>query len=280
MYPKDLYLKSIILLTILILYASGCGQDSALIDDPTIPLGIEFHPAPGAALQTNLSRIELTVSVPDMDEPLIFPITDINSETRTARGSIRVPVGSGISFFVRAFEGDCPALSGLLENVEITPDRTAPISIRLDIIQIIIGVRSQQDQLSVGSDYVVEVYIEDTPRLFAFTCELEFDNNLLQPVEIVPGDFFGASDDFLFVEDSQLPRNQQNRLSLGITRKGSDPGVCGSGTVFRVSLRAASPGNAAVRLLQNDLLTLTDPDHEMIDDSRIRIVSSVLINIQ
>ncbi len=279
-----MYSRNIALFTLAILVFSifGCGQDTHLTGDPAVPLGIEFCLAPGAASQASLTRMELTVSSPDMDEPLFFPITDVNSETRTARASITVPVGNNVTFFVKAFEEDCPALSGLLENVEVTPDRAAPVTIILAPIQIVIGIRSQQEQLNLGNNYVLEIYIEDAPRLFSFTCELEFDAALLEPVEIVPGEFFGAADDFLFMEDSQLPRNQRNRLSLGITRKGNDIGVCGSGTLFRMTFTAIGTGNAAIRLLRNDILTMTTPEpaSERIEDSRIRVEPAVVIDIK
>ena len=101
---------------------------------------------------------------------------------------------------------------------------------------IIISLRSQQEQLSVGSRYEVEVHIEDAPRLTAFTCELEFDENLLEPLEAVPGDFFG--NDALFIEDSEFQRRERNLLSLGVALKGDNTGICGSDVVFRVVFQA------------------------------------------
>lgn len=283
MYSKNAvpfaYLGGIVLLMIL-LWISGCGEDNSLIDNSAAPLKMEFRLAPSDTAQVNVTSIELTVSGPDMDEPRLYSITDIDPAESTARGLIRVPVGSGMRFSARAFEGECPALSGIRENVEITPDENPPVSIDLGPIQINIGVRSEQTQLSAGANYVLEVYIEDAPSLFAFTCELEFDENLLTPLEIIPGDFFGEEDDILFLEDSQLPRRQENRLVLGVTRKAGAPGVCGSGTAFRITFGTASAGNATVQLLRNENLTLSTPASESIEDSRITIgsVASVAVS--
>jgi hypothetical protein len=283
MYSKNAvpfaYLRGIVSLMIL-LWVSGCGKDNVLTGNSAAPLKMEFRMAPSVSAQVNVTSIELTVSGPDMDEPRLYQITDISPAESTARGLISVPVGSGMTFSARAFEAGCPALSGIRENVEIIPDENPPISIELGPIQINVGVRSQQAQVSVGANYDLEVYIEDAPSLFAFTCELEFNENLLNPLEIVPGDFFGTEDDILFIEDSQLPRTQENRLVLGVTRKDGAPGVCGSGTAFRITFGTSGAGNATVQLLRNENLTLSTPAFERIEDSRIIIgtVASVAVS--
>jgi hypothetical protein len=283
MYSKNAfsfaYLRCIVSLMIL-LWISGCGEDNGLTDNSAAPLKMEFRLAPGGTAQVNVTSIELTVSGPEIDEPLSYSITDINPAESTARGLISVPAGSGMTFSARAFEVGCPALSGIRENVEIISGENPPVSIDLGPIQINIGVRSEQAQVSAGANYVLEVYIEDAPSVFAFTCELEFNENLLTPLEIVPGDFFGEEDDILFLENSQLPRIQENRLVLGVTRKAGAPGVCGSGTAFRITFGTSGSGNATVQLLRNENLTLSTPAFERIEDSRIIIgsVASVAVS--
>ncbi len=282
MYSKNAvpfaYLRGIVSLMIL-LWVSGCGEDNVLTNSSVTPLKMEFHLAPTVSMQVSVTSIELTVSGPDMDEPRLYQVTDINPAESTARGLISVPVGSGMIFSARAFEGECPALSGIRENVQIISGDNPTISIELGPIQINIGVRSEQTQLSAGANYVLEVYIEDAPSLFAFTCELEFNENLLNPLEIVPGDFFGEEDDILFIEDSQLPRTQENRLVLGVTRKDGAPGVCGSGTAFRITFGTSGSGNATVQLLRNENLTLETPTFEMIEDSRIIVGAAASVAV-
>lgn len=272
-----MYLRKIVFLTISLLCVYGCGQDSVLVGNSTAPLEIGFQLAPGAPAQSNITRIELTVSTPDIDEPLFFPIVNINQADRTASGVIPVPISESVTFSVRAFEGDCPALSGLVENINIASGRTAPLIIRLSPTQIIIGLRSQQEQLSVGSRYEVEVHVEDAPRLTAFTCQLKFDENLLEPLEAVPGDFFGNN--ALFIEDSEFQRREENQISLGITLKGDNTGICGSGVVFRISFQATSSGNAEVAIMDNVVLTTSDFEH-MEDSARIRIEPAIFVRIE
>lgn len=269
--------RNIIILAIILLCVCGCGQDAPFMNEPTAQLEIGFQLAPEAPAQSDITRIEITISSPDIDVPQLFPIADINLAERTARGLIQVPVSENVDFSVRAFEGDCPALSGLRENVDIEPDRTAPVIIVLSPVQIIVGVRSVQDQLSVGSRYEVEVYVEDAPRVTAFTCELGFHEDLLEILSAVPGDFFG--EDALFIEDSGFQRRLRNRLSLGIVLRGDNIGVCGSGVVFRVTFEATTSGNAEVAIMEN--LTLTTTDFGQIEDpTRISIGPGLFTTIE
>lgn len=278
-------LKSPIILLILLFCIYGCERDTSIMDDSDVPLRIEFRLAPGAQAQCNITAIELTVSAPDMDEPRLFRITDINREERTARELITVPAVENMTFSVDAFEGDCRTFSGLLESVNISPDVDAPIEILLTPIPIVIGIRAEQDQLSVGAPCKVEIYIENAPALFALTCELEFDPNLLQPQEIISGGFFGT--DVLFIEDSEFPRREENRLALGITHKTDAAGdvivdvtgSCGSGTVFEITFGTIATGNAAIALLEN--ITLTTPAFEQIDvPSRVNIEPNASVKIE
>ena len=269
--------RNVIFLAILLLCFYGCGQDAPLTDKSTTQLAVGFSLAPGAPAQSDITRIDLTVSSPDLDGPQLFPITNIDQAGRTARGLIQLPVSEDVTFSARAFEGECPVLGGLLESIAINSDSTAPIVISLSALQIVIGVRSEQEQLSVGDSYVVEVYVEDAPRLTALTCELGVDEELLEPQEVLPGDFFGS--DPLFIEDSELPRREQNRLSLGITLKGDDTGVCGSGVVFRITFEAVGSGTAEIAVLED--VTLMTSDFEPFDDSsRISIEPGLFIRIE
>lgn len=275
-------LKIPIILLILLFCIYGCERDTSIMDNSNMPLRIEFRFAPGLQAQSNITAIELTVSAPDMEEPRVFRITGIDQEERTARKLITVPMVDSMTFSVDAFEDDCRTYSGLLEN--FNPNADDPVEILLSPIPIIIGIRAEQEQLSAGAPFNLEVYIENAPPLFALTCELEFDPNLLQPQEIMPGDFFGT--DVVFIEDSEFPRKEENRLALGITRK-TDPaddildanGSCGSGVVFEITFGTRGTGDAAIMLLEN--ITLTTPAFEQIDvPSRVNIEPNASVKIE
>ena len=274
-----MYLRNVGFLIVFLFSVHGCGQDAPSIDKPTALLGIGLRLAPEVPTQFNVTLIEIAISTPDMAEPEVTLIReeDIDQGARAASIQLSVPVASSVTFSVRAFEGDCPVFGGILENENIDSARTAPINITLDVIDIVVGVRAEQDILSVGDRYELEVYVEDAPGLVSLTCELEFDEKLLEPLEAVPGDFFGS--DVLFIEDSEFLRREENRLAIGITLKGDAPGVCGSGVAFRVVFRAVSSGQTAVTLLEN--VTLTTAGFEQIEDaSRIRIESNAFVEIQ
>ena len=273
-----MYLRIALLVIVFLFHISGCGEDTPPADGATTQLEIGFRLAPDVAAQSAITRIELTLSASVMDEPRVFQITDIDTEGRVARGLIQVPVIRELTVSASAFEGDCFVLRGSLEW-DVVASGDSPITIELTPVEIVIGIRSGQDQLGLQDIYDLEVYLEDAPPVFAFACELEYDENLLRPQEAIPGDFFGVENDVLFIEDSQLPRRQENRLALGITRKAGDTGVCGSGVVFRISFATVGKGDASVRLLDN--VTLTTPAFEKIEDSsRMRMEPYALVTIE
>lgn len=274
-----MYMKNIAFLTIFLLFF-GCGrdaQDAYYTGSPTVPLKAEFYLSPDAS---NITNIQINVSSPDMETQSI-EISDIDAEQRTARGTIQLPVGIKVSFYAKAFEGDCPVLKGSAEDIEVLPADNAPVIIQLGPVQFIISLRSNQTQMSIEDNYSLEVYLEDASRLAAFTCQLEFDEDLLKPLEIVPGEFFGKESDFLFIEDSQLPGRQRDMVAMGITRKMGTGGVCGSGVLFRVTFQAISPGPATVKLLENEMLKLkTETFGDIEDPSSIRVMPGIYVLIE
>jgi len=274
-------LRIIIFLTILTFCVFGCGQDDHIIGNSTARLNIEFHLAPGAAIP-NINRIDITVSAPDMDKPISFPPIerkDIDYEGKTAKSKANVPIGKDRRFYATAFDENNVAIFNGFTNVDITPDKDTTVLIEFSQ-QIIIGIQPNQNQLKVGDEYTLDIHINDVLELFAFTCELEFDENLLTPVGATPGEFFGSKDDILFIEDSTFPKRQQNHLSLMITRKAGAAGVLGSGVAFQVTFKAISKGSTSITLLRNSMLKLTSPDFKQIEDSRIIIEPSVPVKIE
>ncbi len=58
------------IILILALFACGCGQDMPVSDRSLAPVAIELRFAPNAAMQENITDIEITVSDPDSKEIL------------------------------------------------------------------------------------------------------------------------------------------------------------------------------------------------------------------
>jgi len=268
------------LLVFLLLSALGCGDDDPLVGEATVTPNIQFHLAPAALSQeaVNITRIELTVSAPDITPPIEVVFTDVDVANRAARGTVSVPAGRNRTFLAKAFDGDCPVLRGGAENVDV--GRDAPeIVLALEPATLIIGVRTVVSQLSFGEMGAVEVYIEDAPPLFGFTCELAYDERSLTPFEVKAGDFFGGEDERLFLSDRDFSR-QPGRLTLGISRKRGTSGVCGSGVAFEVVFYALDPGTASIALIPGENLVLTTPDAQNVAGDRITIAPGITIDVQ
>ncbi len=263
-----MHLKMIAFWTILVLGASGCGQDALLIDSSTTLQEIQFYLAPGDSAQEspNITRIDLTVYWPNIEPKHdSFPINQEQRNEQEATRLILVPIGKEVTIAVKAFEGDYAVRSGSKKIMVNEGDNTT-ITILLDLIPIVL--RAEKDRLSSGTPLVLEVHLNDAQELFAFTCELEF-NELLKPEGVTPGDFFGEDVLYLGVAEKkywtnivpegnemQPGRQEGNRLALGITRKaGADGGRGGSGAVFWITFGTIGAGDAAIKLKNIQLTT-------------------------
>jgi hypothetical protein len=264
------YIARCKVLFIVVLMIAGCSYNDAE-NNGTANLTIGFQLAPNIAQQVNITKIELTITAPDITKPKVFQITNIDASNRTAIGEIKVPIGVGRTFHVKSYDGEYPILDGLLENVTITSEEITPLIINLTPIKAILSLNTDKDKLKVGDSLVVDFRIDDAPMVFGFTGELEFNESVLQPMEVTFGDFFGNKDDLLFMSDVQFDTRQMNRLNLGVTRKAGTLGVGNTGVIFRITFRAKAPGDASIKILRNNKLTLTDPEFKKLEDSRIII---------
>ena len=272
--------KWIIYIILIIFCFFGCSRDEKYEDNPYTDVKLEFLTAPGVLQQVSVNSIELIVSSPELPEPRIIKITNISPTERSAKTSFKIPLVNSLNFSAKAYQGECPVLGGMLENVKLAPNQTNPVVIKLNLLQIIMGIRSSQEQLNSGEIYNAEIYIKDAPRVFSFTCELSFDEELLTPIDIVPGDFFGS--DALFLQEIEFPRREPGKVALGITLKRDAAGVCGSGSLFQLSFRASSPGNARVNITQNDKLILRTPfpEFSQIESSQIVIEKGASVTVR
>jgi len=260
----------------------GCGEDEKALDDPYANLKFEFHTAP-LQQKLEITNIEIDITSSELEQPLNFTIKDIDSAARSARASIKIPVVSSLNLSAKAFKGKCPILKGKRENIVIKPSiQKTPLVIDLSPIQIYIGVRSAQEQINNGDTYTAELYINDAPGISALTCELLFNEDILVPVSSELGNFFEEKNNVLFIEESQLPRRQKNRLTMGATLRGDAEGLCGSGTVFQITFRAVGNGNATINIVQNEMLRILTPypDFTKIEDSRIVIEKGTSVIIK
>ena len=271
-----------LLLTIIIFCVPGCGSDTGLTDRPAGVSQIQFTIASSASAQErpNITRIELLVSAPDIEDPTPVPISNIDVEGRVAEDVISVPVGVDRTFSATAFDGECPVLKGESAGVEVAAENAIPVEIELRDIQIIVGIRSEADGFSVGDPVTISVYVADAPQLFGFTCELAFDPNVLVLQDVDAGDFFGNEAETLSLNDSQFPQRAPNRLTLGLTRRRGFPPVCNAGIVFQITFAARAVGETEVTLLRNDNLMLTTPSFQRIPDAQIRLEPTVSVRIE
>ena len=107
----------------------------------------------------------------------------------------------------------------------------------------------------MGERFTVDVKVSNVSQLYAVTFALQYDPNLLSIVEqeTKQGDFLG--DDVLFFQ-----KVEDGMVSIAVAPMGDAEGVDGSGTVAIISLEALAAGAAKIEFIQDQRLSLTDPD--------------------
>ena len=232
----------------------GCGVEDSLVS-PRINLFF----APGASSQ-NVTRVKITITARDFE-----PITqefEVASDQNKIEGSVLIPPGENRYFSVEAFNGDVLVFSGerLVDVLEEQP----VITILLDPMTVIMKLITDKKQVKVGDTFVIDLMIKNAVELFALTCELEFDENLLKPVKVESGSLFGT--DVLFLADLNYQQRPPNRLSIGITLKTPQKGVTASGMAARITFETKKTGNARILVVFDKTLSLQKSDGEPVSD--------------
>jgi len=232
----------------------GCG-----IEDPLVSLRINLPFAPGVSLQ-NVTRVKITVTAEDFE-----PITqefEVSPGGETIEIGVSIPLGIERYFSAEAFDGDVLVYSG--EQLADVLEEQPVITILLDPMTVTMKLIPDKKQVRVGETFFIDVVIKNAVELFAMTCELEFDENLLKPVKVEAGGLFGSNP--LFLEDSHNQQRPPNRLSIGISLKSPEQGVTASGVAARITFEAKEPANTLIRIASDETLSLQKSDGEPVSD--------------
>ncbi len=189
-------------------------------------------------------------------------VSHTGREEQFIETSIQLPVVIPAELTVTAFESGCPILE-FGGKIEIDPDEDGPIIIPIELspLQMVFGMRSEQDRVSLGDTYVLDIYVQNAFRLVGFACELDFKEDLLEPSEIERGDRLAEKLDLLSIWDPVWDpidtSRPEGRISLGFTGNAETGGICGSGSLFRITfLTKGIEENANVSILEESLEVL------------------------
>ncbi|MFC1712276.1 cohesin domain-containing protein [Candidatus Poribacteria bacterium] len=260
---------------ILTLFACGCGQDMPVSGKSATSAAIELCFAPNATMQESITDIEITVSDPGSDEILetkLVHIDDTDREEQLIETSIQLPVAIPLNITVTAFESDCPILE-FRGEVEIDPDEDDPVVIPVELspLQMVFSISSEQDRVNPGDTYVLNIYVQDASRLVSFVCEIGFDEDLMELLEIEAGPLLADKVGLLnLVDYLDIEENSSSPVALGFTgRADIAEKICGSGNLFRLSFRTKDIGTADFGIIHDsvEVWVLKNNDFEEVRDS-------------
>ena len=219
----------------------GCGEDSSIKEQAYPQIHLLLAPQ---AENVRITKVVLTVSGPDM-EPMEF---ELKVEGRKAAGTVIVPAGERRLFVVKAYS-DVDVESEGQRLINLKPGSSIALELKLERVRLSIEIIPLKEKMMTGETIEVEVWVKHVRELFGCTFELEYDEEILEPVKAMKGDLLGGEALFLSQFDP-------GRVSVGVTRKAGSDEVNGSGVVAKVVFRAKSPGDVTLRILKGVTLTL------------------------
>ena len=99
----------------------------------------------------------------------------------------------------------------------------------------------------VGNTFTLNLNVENVTDLAGWQCNIEFDSNVLEAVEVVEGDFLKEGDGKTFFLESEIDNTAGRITGLGAART-SKGGVSGTGKLLSVAFMAKVIGEAQVTL--------------------------------
>ena len=183
---------------------------------------------------------------------------DLEIEDGRASGIVAVPAVESTLFKVRAYSGDDVEFEGFEFVQSLEPGTEITLDLHLEEVELILKITPAEQIVSVGDTLETEIAIEHVKELFGYSFELEYDENLILPVEVYKGDFLGGDALFLYQIDPGV-------LSIGATRKAGAGGKIGSGTFARVNFQTLAPGETEIKVIQNEDFALRKEDGTDVD---------------
>jgi hypothetical protein len=237
---------------------TACGhEDPASQQDTAFP-EIRIFLSPSGT-RRNITHVAVTISAPDMDT-----MTDeLAIQGTQADLDIEVPVGSGRTFTVEAYEGNVLRYKGT-KTIDIPAGEPVKLDIYLEPVTLAIAVKALSDSVSVGDRFIAEVKISNVLQLRYVTFVMQYDADLLKVVEkeaesremehdVRQGGLLGDDPVFFYKVDSDT-------ISISSALKGDIGGVGGSDVLAAINFEALAPGTAEIKFLQDPRFTLIGAD--------------------
>ena len=117
----------------------------------------------------------------------------------------------------------------------------------IDIIDPIFSFFTETSSVLVGDTFTLHLNAENITDLARWQCDIEFDPNLLEAVEVVEGDFLKEGGATTFFLESTIDNTTGKITGLDAVRLSRD-GVSGTGRLLSVTFKAKATGDTQVTL--------------------------------
>ena len=129
-------------------------------------------------------------------------------------------------------------------DIIITIEEDKPI---INIVDPIFSFFTEASTILVGDTFTLHLNAENITDLARWQCDIEFDPNVLEAVEVVEGDFLKESGATTFFLESTIDNTSGKITGLDAVRLNRD-GISGTGRLLSVTFRAKATGDTQVTL--------------------------------
>ncbi|MCZ6676957.1 MAG: cohesin domain-containing protein [Candidatus Poribacteria bacterium] len=233
---------------------SGCDEHAGPATVP-VPPSLQVVFAPATQEPPNVTRLRVMVEGSQRDVP--SQAFHVEAGTTEIDLDLVVPIDA-TRIRIEAFEAGSsePAFAG--ESSAVFNETLSTITIQLDPTTTLLKFNPAQSEIHVEEAFDLEIELKRAENLFAVTFELAFDETLLEVTEVRSGDFWEGST--LIIADHNFAERTPGRLNIGITRVGTSEGLSTSGIIAVIRFRARQSGEGRIQLLNNNKLSLQQPD--------------------
>jgi hypothetical protein len=228
---------------------------------------IDIRLSPSASQQAlNVTKIKIII-VGESPETIEFPV---NPGERQLDVSIVVPIDA-TSIRVEAYEpeeNDQERLA-LQGGADLTGlDKAAQnLTILLDPVTAHIKLRASRTELGVDELLSVEVFVAEVSKLHTMSFEIEYDDDLLEPLDVSQGQLFGENSQVF--HDIGLRNSLPGRISIALFPNDRNAEITDSGVAAVIAFQTKAVGLANVRILggnESEYLTMKQANGELITD--------------
>jgi hypothetical protein len=250
------YLRLLPVAIVVALLAMSCSESPSKQTDG-VPISFQMVLPKAGGLEQLVDTVVLRIYSDDFDT-MTFGLPVVQGGVSM---TLDVPPGTDRIFEMEARDASERILYAGADTADVGSGLDQQVHILLKPVILLMRLSPLYQEVSVGGQGDLGVYIHNVDSLYGAAFRIEFDPNLIQIDGASAGNFLDGAGDILFFTKSVA---EEGYYAIGISRtrpeSGDRVGVSGSGELANIKFTALSPSEAEIRLVVDFGSGLQKPD--------------------